>query len=581
MEEVRMSGEEKRLQGVPIAGGVAIAPVRRVASSPFLPKGGGAGSAEEELALFKKAFDAVIKKLGELEKESEQTIGKEKASIFGAHAMMLADPMFEGGVTELIRNGRWACDAIYEKTMEIRKLFAALPDPYIRERAADVEDIGRRLFREVRGEGDTELNAPGRYILVTDEITPSEAAALSPKHVAGLITKVGGATSHYAIIVSALEIPAISGIDSEFFHDGANVVCDGRKGVAVIDPAPDTTGYYKRELDAYLEEKAGLEDFKDKIAMTKDGLLVELWGNIASQDEAADVLSRGGTGVGLFRTEYFFMNRDAPPSEQEQYLAYKSALENMKGHPVVIRTLDAGGDKQVPYLMEMVGSEANPFLGLRAIRLCLRNEPLFSAQLRALLRASSHGDLRIMLPMISDVSQIRQVREELEKNRLSLAEEGIATSSYKLGIMIEIPSAAVMSAELAREVDFFSVGTNDLVQYTLAVDRLNSMVSGLYEPWHPAVLRLLKMTAESAQAAGIELGVCGEMAGDPLMLPIFIGFGFRELSMSPTKLLWIKSRLSRMTEPWARDVASSAAACASALEARQLLETSMEELLMR
>ncbi|MDR1977722.1 MAG: phosphoenolpyruvate--protein phosphotransferase [Synergistaceae bacterium] len=574
-----MDGEEKRFQGVPISAGVAIAPVRRIVSSPFLPRGGEARSAADELALFERAFQAVIDRLGEMEKESERSIGKEKASIFGAHAMMLADPMFKGGVTELIRNGRWACDAIYEKTMEIRGLFSSLPDPYLRERAADVDDIGRRLFREVKGEGDLDLNAPGRYILVTDEIAPSEAATLSPERVAGLITRAGGATSHYAIILSALEIPAVSGIDGGIFRDGANAVCDGQKGMAVLDPVPATVGHYERKLSAFFKEKEGLKDLRDKAAMTKDGLPVELWGNIASPDEAAGVLSQGGTGVGLFRTEYLFMNRDAPPSEEEQYLAYKSALENMKDRPAVIRTLDAGGDKQVPYLAELVGSEANPFLGLRAIRLCLQNEPLFSTQLRALLRASSHGDLRIMLPMISDVSQIRQVRERLEKSRLSLAEEGVVTRPYRLGIMIEIPSAAIMSSELAREADFFSVGTNDLVQYTLAVDRLNSMVSSLYEPWHPAVLRLLKMTAESASAAGIELGVCGEMAGDPLMLPVFIGFGFRELSMSPAKLPWIKSRLSRMTEAWAKDVAFSAAACAGASEARHVLETSAEELM--
>ena len=570
--------EEKRFQGIAISHGFAIAPVRKYVVSPFEAQGSRSVSPDAEAERFKKAFAAVLKKLRRLEEESRSRLGQEKAAIFGAHALMLSDPMFEGGIQELIRGGKTAADAIYEKTMEIRELFASLPDPYLRERAADVEDVGRRLFREVKGEADIDLNAPGRYILVAEELSPSEAATLSPEHIAGLITHIGGATSHYAIIVSALEIPAVSGVESALFTDGVKAICDGHRGVAVINPIPATIGHYERKLALFLKEKKGLNALVDKEAVSRDGHKMALWGNITAPEEAGRVLELGGTGVGLFRTEYLYMNKPQAPSEEEQFAAYKAALENMKGLPIVIRTLDAGGDKQVPYLADIVGQEANPFLGLRAIRLCLQERELFTAQLRALLRAAAFGDLRIMIPMISDISQVRTVKKRLDELRNELESEGIPVGPYKLGIMIEIPSAVLMAEELAREVDFFSVGTNDLVQYTLAVDRLNSKVSDLYQPWHPAIMRLLKQTADGAKNGGAELAVCGEMAGDPLMLPIFVGLGFDELSMSPAKLLWVKSRLSRLTLPWAQNVAKEALACSSASEVQQLLERKAEEL---
>ncbi len=570
--------EEKRFQGVAISQGYAIAPVRRYVVSPFQAKGGTPSSAEKETEKFKKAFASVLKKLRQLEEDSRERLGKEKAAIFGAHALMLGDPMFEGGILDLIGAGKTAPDAIYEKTMEIRDLFASLPDPYLRERAADVEDVGRRLFREVKGEAGIDLNSPGRYILAAEELSPSEAATLSPEHVVGLITHMGGATSHYAIIVSALEIPAVSGVESRLFRDGGQAICDGHRGVAIVDPIPATIGHYERKLALFRKEKEGLAALLGKEAQTRDGCKMDLWGNIASPEDALRVLEHGGTGVGLFRTEYLYMNKPQAPGEEEQYAAYRQALENMKGLPVVIRTLDAGGDKQVPYLAEVVGPEANPFLGLRAIRLCLQDKKFFMTQLRALLRAGTAGDLRIMLPMISDVSQVRATKEWLAEAEASLQDDGLTVGKYKLGIMVEIPSAAVMASELAREVDFFSVGTNDLIQYTLAVDRLNSRVSDLYQPWHPAIVRLLKQIADGAKEGGAELAVCGEMAGDPLVLPLFVGLGFKELSMSPAKLLWVKSRLSRITLSWAKNVAEEALACKSAEEVRQLLERHAEEL---
>lgn len=570
--------EEKRFQGVPISNGFGVAKVKKYIVSPFCASGEVVVSAANETEKLKRAFAAVLEKLRLLEEETAARLGKEKAAIFGAHALMLSDPMFEGGILELIGKGKSAADAVYDKTIEIRELFASLPDPYLRERAADVEDVGRRLFREVKGEGSVDLNASGRYILVAEELSPSEAAVLSSEHVAGVITHVGGATSHYAIIISALEIPAVSGVDSAVFTDGVEVICDGHRGVAILNPIPATTGHYERKNALFLKEKAGLSALLNKQAMTKDGQKIELWGNIASPDDVSAVLAHGGTGVGLFRTEYLYMDKLQAPTEEEQLLAYSAALEKMKGMPTVIRTLDAGGDKQVPYLAKEVGHEANPFLGLRAIRLCLQQKPLFMSQLRALLRASIHGDLRIMLPMISDVSEVRRAKAWIAEAAENLKAEGVAIGGWKLGIMIEIPSAALMARELAKEVDFFSVGTNDLVQYSLAVDRLNSRVSDLYQPWHPAVLRLLRLVAEGAKAAGIELGVCGEMAGDPLLTPIFVGLGFDELSMSPVKLLWVKSRLSRLERSWAEQLTEEALTCPTADDVRQLLERKAEEL---
>ncbi|MDR1873973.1 MAG: phosphoenolpyruvate--protein phosphotransferase, partial [Synergistaceae bacterium] len=535
-------------------------------------------SPDAEIETFRAAFASLQRKLQRLEEDSRERLGQEKAAIFGAHALMLADPMFEGGILNLIEAGKTALDAIYDKTMEIRALFSSLPDPYLRERAADVEDVGRRLFREVQGSGDVDLNAPGRHILVAEELSPSEAAVLSPEHVAGVITCVGGATSHYAIIVSALEIPAVSGLESRLFYDGDRVICDGQSGVVVVSPTPATVGRYERKRTLFLKEKGDLASFAGKEAMTRDGHKIELRGNIALPEDAPGVLEHGGTGVGLFRTECLFMNRPQAPSEEEQYRAYKTVLENMKGLPTVIRTLDAGGDKQIPYLDELVGPEANPFLGLRAIRFCLRNKELFMTQLRALLRAGVAGDLRVMIPMISDVSQIQTAKEWLEEAGEALKREGVATGPYRLGIMIEIPSAALMAAELATEVDFFSVGTNDLVQYTLAVDRLNGRVADLYQPWHPAVVRLLKQIVDGAKAGDAEVAVCGEMAGDPLLLPLFVGLGFSGLSMSSVKLPWIKSRLSRIALPWAENLAREALSCKSASLVRQILERGAEEL---
>lgn len=570
---------ERRLKGEPISFGLATGRVRGYRPLPFEESGRGISpeEVEGELTMLGKALEKVGQKLEQLEREAAETVGADKAALFQAHRLMLGDPMLVDGIRELIRKGVAAGDAVVRKTLEVRALFDALPDPYLRERAADVEDVGRRLFRSLKGIPDLEdlLEAEEPFILVAEDLAPSDTVGLSPERVAGLVTERGGPTSHTAILARSLGIPAVSGIEGalDLLPEGEMVCLDGDLGGLVAAPSASTLESFRKKREAFLKEKEELNSLKNLPARTTDGVDVELWGNVGKPGDAAGVLEAGGTGVGLFRTEFLFLGCQEPPDEEEQYGSYRKMLETMAPHPVVIRTLDAGGDKDIPFLKAWVGREDNPFLGYRAIRICLDRPELFLTQLRALLRAAPFGRLRIMFPMVTGVEEVRRAKEMLRESAAELASRGESFAfPEKVGIMVETPSAAAIADLLVREVDFFSIGTNDLTQYTLACDRMNPKMARLYDPLHPGVLRMLDATARAARKGDIELGMCGEMAADERALPLLVGMGFQDLSMTPSLIPRAKRSLRNMSADACRELVSRALTLSTAEEVRAFLD---------
>ncbi|WP_198468241.1 phosphoenolpyruvate--protein phosphotransferase [Acetomicrobium sp. S15 = DSM 107314] len=572
---------ERKLKGVPLSSGVGIGRILLLRSVPFETTGKEIDQDErvKELERFTAAHKEAKERLLALKKNAEGHLPQEEMGILEAHLLMIDDPMLIGGIKELIAKGKLARDAVVEKTKELKARLESLPDPYMRERAIDIEDVGLRLFRALLGIPELDLSATTEPIVLTaEELTPSETAGLKPDRVAAIVTARGGVTSHAAIIAKALGIPAVSGISTKELTDQTLAIVYGDVGTVILNPSEETIQRAKRQIQRLAAEKRELASIAKLTAETKDGTKLELWGNIASPEEVDDVRASGGTGIGLFRTEFLYMDRPQPPTEEEQLDAYAKALKAMGDRPVVIRTLDVGGDKEIPYLS--IEKEGNPFLGYRAIRLCLENEELFLTQLRALLRSSVYGKLWIMFPMISSIWEVRQAKEMLEKAKIQLKNEGKGfDEDIKVGIMIETPAAAIISRELAAEVDFFSIGTNDLTQYTLAVDRTNQRVNRWFDSFHPAVLRLIAMTAEGAHAHNIDLGVCGEMAGEELAIPIFVGLGFNELSMAPARILWQKRTLRATTSKWAKEITAQALKLSSAQEVYAFLKTSIDEII--
>jgi phosphotransferase system enzyme I (PtsI) len=572
---------ERKLKGVPLSAGVGMGRVLLLRSVPFEATGGEIDQDErvKELERFVAAHKEAKERLLALKKNAEGNLPQEEIGILEAHLLMIDDPMLIGGIKELIAKGKPARDAIVEKTEELRAMLENLPDPYMRERAVDIEDVGLRLFRALLGIPELDLSATTEpIVLAAEELTPSETAGLKPDRVAAIVTARGGATSHAAIIAKALGIPAVSGISIKELRDKMSAIVYGDDGTVILNPSEETIQRTRRQIQHIAAEKRKLASIVNLPAETKDGVRLELWGNIASPEEADGARASGGTGIGLFRTEFLYMDRPEPPTEEEQLDAYVKALKTMGDRPVVIRTLDVGGDKEIPYLS--IEKEGNPFLGYRAIRLCLENEGLFLTQLRALLRSSIYGKLWIMFPMISSLWEVQQAKEILEKAKAQLKNEGKGfDEDIKVGIMIETPAAALISRELAAEVDFFSIGTNDLTQYTLAVDRTNQRVNRWFDSFHPAVLRLIAMTAEGAHAHNIDLGVCGEMAGEELAIPIFAGLGFDELSMAPARILWQKRTLRAITSKWAKETVAQALTLSSAQEVRTFLKACLDEII--
>jgi len=487
-----------------------------------------------------KALDDSKAQLEVIKAKAEKEMGAEKAEVFEAHITLLDDPEFTGAMTmEIENNNVNGLKAIESVTNTFVAIFESMDNEYMRERAADIKDVSKRILSNFAGKGgDSFAITESNTIVVAHDLTPSDTAGLDRTKVIGFVTNIGGRTSHAAIMARTLEIPAVLGLGdiTECVKTGDTIILDGITGDIIINPSEEVVSEYRAKKEKFQAEQEELKKLIDVKTTTKSGRRIEVCGNIGKPEDVLSVLANGGDGVGLFRTEFLYMDRESAPTEEEQFESYKFVLEKTAGKQVVIRTLDIGGDKTLPYLP--LPEEMNPFLGYRAIRLCLDRKDIFKVQLRALLRASIYGNLAVMFPMISGLEEFEQAIEVVNECKAELKAEGKEYSEkIQWGIMVEIPAAAVYADELAKHVDFFSIGTNDLIQYTLAADRMSEKVSYLYNPMHPAVLRLIKMTIDGAHKHGKWVGMCGEMAGDEVAIPTLVEYGLDEFSMSATSIL--------------------------------------------
>ena len=508
-------------------------------------------SVEVEVEKLNSAVDTSKKELSAVKEKVAKELGEEEAEIFGAHLLVLEDPEFIGEAENKIKNESLNAEyALNEVKDMFVSIFESMDNDYMRERAADVKDVTNRVLRHILGIKIIDLsNLSDEVVLIAHDLTPSDTATMDKKKVLGFLTNIGGRTSHTAIMSRTLEIPAIVGLSdvTDKVKDSDMIVFDGDKGIVIVSPEEDVVAEYQEKKRIFEEDKKALELLKGQPSVTTDGKHVELAGNIGTPNDLEGLINNDAEGVGLYRTEFLYMDSDEFPSEEIQFEAYKKVLEGMNGKPVVIRTLDIGGDKKLSYF-EME-EEMNPFLGYRAIRLCLDRTDIFKTQLRALFRASVYGKLRIMFPMISSLEELLAAKAICEEVKSDLKAEGLGYSDdVEIGMMIEIPSAAVISDLLAKHVDFFSIGTNDLIQYTCAVDRMNQKISYLYNQFNPAVLRLIKMVIKNAHAEGKWVGMCGESAGDQMMIPILLGFGLDEFSMSPISILRARRLINSVSE---------------------------------
>jgi phosphotransferase system enzyme I (PtsI) len=516
----------------------------------------------EEINRLERAVSETRKQLIAVQQKVSSGMGAKDATIFDAHLLVLEDPTLLDEVGKFVEKEKVNIEYAFAQVAEkYAKTLEAIDDEYLRERAADMRDVTERLLQNLMGtyqELDLK-HLKERYIIVAHDLSPSRTAMLDKKNVLGFATDVGGKTSHTAIMARSLRIPAVVGVGnaSTELRDGEYALLDGYHGHIVVNPTDQTLFEYGQLVRKHVSLEEKLRDTTDKPAVTLDGVRLTLSANIEGAHDVEQVQSSGAEGVGLFRTEYLFLNSDKLPTEEEQFQAYHAVATALRPAPVIIRTLDLGGDKFMAHLN--VPSEMNPFLGYRAIRFCLQEKDIFRAQLRAILRASVQGNIKLMYPMISCLDELIQANALLDECKEELRREGVAfDESMEVGAMIEIPSAALAADALAKRVNFFSIGTNDLIQYTMAVDRLNEKIAHLYEPTNPAVLRLIKMTADAAHAAGIWVGVCGEMAGDPLMIPLLLGLGVDELSVSPAAVTQVKYLLRRIKMSEAKEIAAAA-----------------------
>lgn len=534
------------LKGIPASPGIAFGKVflKETINTENLIK--ESENPDKELKILKEALSESISELLKLKEKTLKSMGSQHSEIFEAHKMILEDTEYTGAIENKIKDKKYtAAYAVITATEEIRKIFAEIPDEYLRERAADVKDVGERVLKNILGIKTELSELEEKVIVVADELTPSDTADMDKEKILGFITAKGGRTSHTAIIARTLGIPAVVGA-KEFYEKvrkNDSVVLNGETGEIFINPNEEILETFKKEKERISRINKILDNYSKKETVTKDGKKPKLYANIASSKDAGDAFAKGAEGVGLFRTEFIYMNRKVEPSEEEQFVIYRNVLEEMKGKPVIIRTLDIGGDKEVEYLN--FEKEDNPFLGYRAIRICLDRKEMFKKQLKAILRAGVYGKAKIMFPMISSLEELREAKKITEECKKELEKEGKEfQNNTEIGIMIEIPSAAVISDMLAKECDFFSIGTNDLIQYTTAVDRMNPKISHLYNQYNPAVLRLLKTVTDNAHKNGIEVGMCGELAGDETMAYFLAGIGLDEFSMSASsvsKIRWLLS----------------------------------------
>lgn len=551
--------------------------------SPFARTWIRDGDVEEETLRFRQAVQKAKEQLSHVQAKMCRYSGHDQIKIIESYRMFLQDDMLVATTIQHVQehkiNAEWALD----KTLAQLKLsFLNVNEEYFRERQQDIDYVGRRLMDNLIGSPDISFTdiPRGDVILIVHDLSPAEVASIPRERVKGFVMEGGGETSHSAIISRALEIPAMFGIHGIFddIEEGETVILDGIKGVLVASPSKKELEQYRAIQKRYLALERILLDEIDLPAETKDGFRINIEANMELVEEIPSLLEHGAEGIGLYRTEYLFLNRLDEPSEEEQYENYVSVLKQLGERPVTIRTIDLGGDKLA--ISQSYETQQNPALGLRAIRLCLRELPLFKTQLRALLRASVHGNLRILLPMISNMDELRQVHKILKDVKRDLGTKKIPyNEDVPVGIMIEVPSAVFMARELAREADFFSIGTNDLIQYGLAIDRGNEQVAHLYNPYHPAVLRMIKKTVDAAKEAGINVSICGELAGDPLAITLMVGLELNALSMNPISILRVKKILRSITRTEALKILKEALTLQSADEVEKLLKRKTSHLL--
>jgi len=555
---------EKMLRGIPVSQGVSRSRVVVLDRTRIDPAKWGileSDPAGEEDRL-QASLVQTRRQILAVQERLREALGAKEAQIFDAHLLVLEDPMLIEEATRLIREDLVTAEfALHEASEKYAKALGKVDDSYLSERAADIRDVAQRVLADLMGQalctGLADLTEP--CVVVAHDLTPSDTAMMDPAMVLGFATEVGSRTSHTAILARSLRIPAVLGLGEAIseLHTGESVLLDGFNGFVVIDPSEQTLFEYGQLVDRQTSIEESLEVIHDDAAETRDGHRIILSANIERAADVESVLQCGAIGVGLFRTEFLFINRSDLPDEEEQFVAYRKVTESLAPDPVIIRTLDLGGDKLLSHVN--VAEEMNPFLGWRAIRLCLQEKDLFRTQLRAILRASVFGNLKIMYPMISGVEELEAANVLLDECREQLRDEGVAfAEDVEIGVMIETPSAAMIADSLARRVKFFSIGTNDLIQYALAVDRLNEKIAHLYEPTHPGILRLIKATVDAGQAHGIWTGICGEMAGDLAAVPLLLGLGVSELSVTPSMVPRVKMLIRSIEMSEARKLAEFA-----------------------
>lgn len=572
----------KRLTGIAASDGVAIAPVYLLTEPDLSFETVTIDDSTAEITRFEQAIAQTTTEITAIRDIAKESLGDEEAQVFEAHLLVVADPEFTDQVKGQIETDKVNAETALKNVSDMFiQIFASMEDnPYMQERAADIKDVSERMLAALLG---VKLPSPAtineEVIVIAHDLTPSDTAQLNKKYVKAFVTNIGGRTSHSAIMARSLEIPAIVGSQTitSSVKDGDVIIVDALEGAVILNPTEDEIKQYEEKLAAYDSQKAEWAKLVESDSVTKDGKHVELAANIGTPKDVVGVLENGADGIGLYRTEFLYMDSADFPTEDEQYEAYKAVLESMSGKGVVVRTMDIGGDKELPYLD--LPEEMNPFLGYRAIRISLDQTDMFKTQLRALLRASVHGDLRIMFPMIATLQEFRSAKKLYDEMKAELISEGVEVSeTIQVGIMVEIPAAAVLAKQFAKEVDFFSIGTNDLIQYTMAADRMNERVSYLYQPYNPSILTLIKNVIDASHAEGKWTGMCGEMAGDQTAVPLLLGMGLDEFSMSATSILQTRSLISKLDSQKMTALADKAInECGTAEEVVALVEEAVRQ----
>ncbi|MFH1996600.1 MAG: phosphoenolpyruvate--protein phosphotransferase [Candidatus Omnitrophota bacterium] len=578
-----MKKNEIILKGIPASPGIAIGKAFLFDSEQYVitKRRIDKKDVEKEFRRFKNALKKTKEEIVEIKRRISKEIGIEHAQIFSAHLLVIEDSMLIEDVVSKLREDMICIEYVFQDVLKrYIRIFSEMDDEYLRERISDINDVGKRVLRNLIGaKRDTLRDLKQKAMVVAYDLSPSDTATMHKQNVTAFVTDIGGRTSHTAIMAKSLEIPAVVGLEiiTSQVKSNDTMIVDGTHGTVIVHPT-------ERTLKKYTQEKKQLEVFehhllelRDLPCQTLDGKSIVLAANIELPDDLPSVLNHGAAGVGLYRTEYLFMNRRTLPTEEEQLKAYRSAVEGVKPNPVVIRTLDLGGDK---FLSQFeVAKEMNPFLGWRAIRFCLAKPDIFKVQLRAILRASAYGDIKVMYPMISGVEELREANRILDEVRKELRGKSIPfNETMDIGVMIEVPSAALISDVLAKEVKFFSIGTNDLIQYLLAVDRVNEKIAYLYEPSHPAVLRLIKRVIDNGHKAGVWVGMCGEMASDITMTPILLGLGLDEFSMSPIAVPEVKRVIRAVTMQQAREIAEKSLEFSTGAEVELFARRKIQEI---